>query len=386
MEERTERKSGENPIQEEMGLLLSALSHDMRTPLHNVIALAQMLLSSEAEEARAATIEPYLRSILTAARDLELMTGDLTADDQARREVRFTAQELAGSVVGWIDARAKAKKLAVHIDVSALGDVPMEGDWAALLRILSNLMSNAVKYTPPGGAVSLTARSLCRTDAGRIEAEFVVEDNGVGMDAAFLKRMYDPFVRSRAALEGRIPGHGLGLAIVRRLTERMKGSIDAQSEPGKGSRFCVRVPLRAVCRQKNEAEEGQMLAGKVFLLAEDNDLSAQIAQELLARKGARMRRAADGIQVVRLFQDSPENTFDAILMDMWMPQMGGCDAARQIRAMSRADAAYIPIFALTAGGGAQETERAKAAGMNDCLSKPLDTGRLSAAMRQAERE
>lgn len=359
----------------------AALAHDMRTPLENVIALAQMSLDRMEEDAQKETLRPYLRSILTAAKDLELLTMDLLFPEQDVLVERFTARELAISIGEMVNARAKAKQLAVRIDVSGLGEMPLEGDRTALLRILSNLMSNAVKYTPTGGRVSLTARIAHRGREGILDGEFIIEDTGIGMDEAFVARMYEPFLRSQEALERRIPGQGLGLAIVQRLTARMKGTIAVKSQPGKGTRFCVHVPLRCTPGEIRHTDESVALAGRVFLLAEDNDLSARIAQELLVRRGASVQRAVDGAQAVRLFRSSSVGTFDAILMDMWMPRMGGCMAAEEIRAMARADAERIPILALTASADQQDERMAKAAGMDACLHKPLDTGKLSAALQ-----
>ena len=355
---------------------LRAFSHDMRTPLSSVIALATLSLDRLKENGKGEgeTVAPYLRKILIAARDMEMMAEDLLMDDaQAGREEGFTARELAASMSAAVGERAAQKGQLLHIDVSALGERTLRGDRAALQRALMNLLCNAVKYTQPGGRVSLTVRIVRRTIGG-IEAKFIVEDNGMGMDEAFMARMYEPLTRSQEAMDGAIPGHGLGLTIVRRLAQRMNATIEAQSEPGRGTRFTLRVPLGV------EAEAVD-LEGKRFLLAEDNDLSAEIAQELLSARGASVRRAADGRQAVQLFESLPPGTFDAILMDMRMPQMGGCSAAAQIRAMSRAAAGHIPILALTAGGDEQDERQARAAGMNACLRKPLDMQALCVALK-----
>lgn len=354
---------------------LRAFSHDMRTPLASVIALAKLSLDRlEGDGANEGeTVAPYLRKILVAARDMEMMADDLLMDDaQTGREECFTARELAASMSAAVGERAAQKGQLLHIDVSALGERTLRGDRAALQRALMNLLSNAVKYTQAGGRVSLTAR-LARSTEEALEAEFIVEDNGMGMDASFMARMYEPLARSEQAQDKEIPGHGLGLTIVQRLTQRMNGTIKAESEPGRGTRFTLRLPLGL-------AKEAVRLEGKRFLLAEDNDLSAEIAQALLSGRGASVLRAADGRQAVQLFTSLPVGTFDAILMDMRMPQMGGCSAAAQIRSMQRADAECIPILALTAGGDEQDEQLAMAAGMNACLRKPLDMGRLCEAM------
>ena len=363
--------------QGEMQRTLRAFSHDMRTPLSSVIALAQLSLGKlGAEQGGEAAVGECLRKILVAARDMEMMADELIAGEGARME-SFTAEELSQSVSAAIEGRAEQKEQLLHIDVSSLGERALTGDRATLRRTLINLMSNAVKYTPEGGRVSLTARIVHRKRAG-LEAEFVVEDNGVGMDEPFMAQMYEPLARSRQALEGGVPGHGLGLTIVKRLVERMNGTILVKSAPGQGTRFTLRVPLQSAV-----PETGAALNGMRFLLAEDNDLCAEIAQEILGGGGASVRRAADGAQAVHLFESLPAGTFDAILLDMQMPQMGGCVAAETIRALARADAVRIPILALTAGGDAQDEREAIAAGMNACLKKPLDIVMLRDAMIRA---
>ena len=366
--------------------VLCALSHDMRAPLDNVIALAQLSLDRLQGEgqAKGETVEPYLREILVAAHALEGITGDLIdRQTQEERIERFTARKLTGALCVLMGRRAQEKGQMLEIDVSRLGAYEFEGDYAALERTLTNLLSNAVKYTPPGGAIRLSAQ-VTRHARGRIEAEFAVIDNGMGMKPEFLARLYEPFSRAPEALERQIPGHGLGMAIVQRMTQRMKGTISVQSEWGVGTTFRLNVPL-CIARGEREAKSAaSMLAGKRFLLAEDNDLSAQIAQTLLIRCGASVCRAADGEEAVGRFESVPSGTYDAILMDMHMPKEDGCGAARRIRRLAREDARRIPILALTASADAGERRAALCAGMNACLGKPLDVGRLCAELAQVK--
>ncbi len=355
---------------EEMNM--RALRHDLRTPIANVIALAQLSMNMLEHEETQESILPYLSKIILAAQQLQQLTGE-EAGDEAKREERFTALEIAQALGTAIGAQAAQKNQILRMDVSGMGGGMMIGRRTALLRILTNLLGNAVKYTPCGGRISLTAR---RTDAGN--AEFVIEDNGMGMKREFMARMFEPFARAPEVDGGEIEGCGLGLSIVRRLTAELGGSIQAASEWGKGTTFTLRLPLPA--EQKTDA----VLYGKCFLLAEDNELSAEIVQEILAGKGASVRRAGDGEQAVRLFESLPTGTFDAILMDMHMPHLGGCAAAEAIRSYARADAEKIPIFALTAGEDARDECEALAAGMNACLRKPLNVARLCAVIQAAE--
>ncbi len=347
-------------------LELRSLRHDLRAPIANVIALAELSMHALEHEENQAQILPYLSRILLAARELAQMTAE--ADEEGKAQ-RFTAFDLAQTLGATIGEAAAKKNQLLRIDVSGLGSGAMEGDRAALVRALSNLLSNAVKYTPAGGHIRLTAR---QTPEGC--AEFVVTDDGMGMDAEFMQRLFEPYARAKEAQEKGIPGQGLGLSIVRRMVRRLGGEICAKSEPGKGTTFTLRAPLK-------REEEGKRLAGMHFLLAEDNDLSAEIAMAILNAQGAKVRRAEDGKEAAALFLSSCGGTYDAVLMDMRMPGMDGCAAARMIRQSAREDAKRIPILALTAGGGRKDEEEAMAAGMDGCLAKPLNVGELCRKIR-----
>ena len=347
-------------------LELRSLRHDLRAPIANVIALAELSMNALEHEENQAQILPYLSKILLAAKELAQMTGEA---EETQGVKRFTALDLAQTLGATIGEAAEKKNQLLRIDVSGLGPGAMLGDRAALMRALSNLLSNAVKYTPAGGHIRLTAR---RTQSG--EAEFIVEDDGMGMDEAFMETMFEPYARAQEARERAIPGQGLGLSIVRRMTQRLGGRISAESRKGGGTAFTLCVPLAM-------EETEKMLAGRCFLLAEDNDLSAEIAGAILREQGAKVCRAADGRQAAARLAQSAQGAFDAVLMDMHMPVMDGCAAAKAIRASAHEDAKRIPILALTAGGSAQDAEEAIAAGMDACLKKPLDIGELCAAMR-----
>ncbi len=354
---------------------IRAFSHDMRAPLENMIALVTLSLDRLGDgDAAGETVSANLQKVLVAARDMERMADDLLLGEEGPvRQERFCAQDIARSVAAAVGESAAQRRQLMHIDVSGLGRWMLRGDYAALTRILINLMSNAVKYTQEGGKIILTAQGAINGQ-GAMDAEFAVEDDGMGMDAAFAAKMFDPYARAEQAVQAAIPGNGLGLAIVRRLADRLGGTICVQSAPGRGTRIALRVTLDAA------REAAYSLAGRRFLLAEDNDLSAEIIQEVLRQQGAGVNRVADGVEAVRGFEAMPAGAFDAILLDMHMPVMDGCTAASRIRALAREDARCIPILALTAGGGRQDEAEAKCAGMNGCLRKPLDTQALCAAL------
>ena len=375
-------------------LALAELSHDLRTPVTSMIALTQLALEAQRQ---GQGVEGCLMQILAAARTLEAITGDLTAA-QARTEraERVPGAALAAALEAVVLPQAEAKGQHLCIDMGALAGETMLCDRAGLARALLNLLTNAVKYTPEGGHIRLTAQAEAGAEPEEVTAVFAVEDDGMGMKTEFLERMYEP--RARAQESAQIPGTGMGLTIVRTLVTRMGGSIDVRSRWGEGTCFTVRVPMR---RERETAQEtavlmpmradakrthAGLLGGLHILLAEDNDLCAGIAVCLMEREGASVQRAANGREAASMFAHSAPGGFDAIVMDMRMPEMDGCDAARAVRAMNRPDAATVPIVCLTAGSDAADMQQARQAGMDACLRKPLETRALAQALSAQARQ
>lgn len=372
------------------GLMLAALSHDLRTPVTSMIALTQLALEAHRQ---GQGVEGCLMQILAAARTLEAITGDLTAA-QARgeRTERVPGAALAAALEAVVLPQAERKGQHLSIDMGTLAGETMLCDRAGLARALLNLLTNAVKYTPEGGHIRLTAHAQAGAEPAEMTAVFTVEDDGIGMKPEFLKEMYEPHTRAQESAQ--LPGTGMGLTIVRALVTRMGGSIDASSRWGEGTCFTVRVPMR----RENEAARAQetavlvpmraegkpkqtgLLDGLHILLAEDNDLCAGIAVCLMEREGASVQRAANGREAASMFAHSVPGGFDAIVMDMRMPEMDGCDAARTVRAMDRPDAATVPIVCLTAGTDAADVQQARQAGMDACLRKPLEARALAQAL------
>lgn len=372
------------------GLALAALSHDLRTPVTSMIALTQLALEAQRQ---GQGVEDCLRQILAAARTLEAITGDLTAaQTRAERMERVPGAALAAALEAVVLPQAEKKGQHLCIDLGALAGETMLCDRAGLARALLNLLTNAVKYTPEGGHIRLTAHAQAGAEPSEMTAVFVIEDDGMGMKPEFLERMYEPHTRAQESAQ--LPGTGMGLTIVRTLVTRMGGDIHAQSRWGEGTRFTVRVPVRreeaAAVLVPLRAEAGQkragLLSGLSILLAEDNDLCAGIAVCLMEREGASVQRAANGREAASMFARSAPGGFDAIVMDMRMPEMDGCDAARAVRAMDRPDAATVPIVCLTAGTDAADMQQARQAGMDACLRKPLETHALAQALSAQARQ
>jgi signal transduction histidine kinase len=255
------------------------------------------------------------------------------------------------------------------------------GDEFKIGQILNNLLSNSLKYSNPGAEIRLEIRQF---DFQRhSKYQIVVEDTGIGMSEHFLEHLFDPYSRETCFSSAATVGTGLGMPIVKSLVQQMSGEISVESTLGKGSRFTVTLPLEAVAveedaqeKRKEEQEAPFQLAGRKILLAEDNELNMEIATEILSMNGVEVLQAVNGAEAVRIFQRAAPYSIDAILMDMQMPEMDGCEAARAIRALDKPDAATVPIIAVTANAFAEDIDKTTKAGMNGHISKPIDVALL----------
>ena len=250
------------------------------------------------------------------------------------------------------------------------------GDVVRLRQVLTNLLSNAFKFTPAGGTVRLVVEEIDGNDEG-ITIEFHVIDTGTGIATEDQRRIFESFEQA-GANRYKSQGTGLGLSISRRIVELMGGELSVTSEPGKGSDFyfTITLPQGQPLPEPAPDKRTDMLKGVRFLLAEDNELNAEIAAELLRMQGAAIDRAENGKQAVDMFVSHAPGTYQAILMDIQMPEMDGLEAARAVRAVQRPDAAAIPIIAMTANSFKEDIDAATEAGMNGFIPKPLDTNYL----------
>ncbi len=243
-------------------------------------------------------------------------------------------------------------------------------------------LSNAFKYSEPGDRVTLAVKQFDFQQHSKYQ--FTVEDTGIGMSEQFLHHIFDPYAREARFSVQSVTGTGLGMPIVKSLVQQMSGEITVESTLGKGSCFTVTLPLKTVQAAASEAparkETTADLAGRRVLLAEDNELNMEIAAELLTMSGMEVVQAVNGAEAVERFQASPLGSIQVILMDMQMPVMDGCQAARAIRALDRPDAATVPIIAVTANAFAEDIAKTTEAGMNGHISKPIDFAVLSRTM------
>lgn len=255
-----------------------------------------------------------------------------------------------------------------------------------------NLLSNAVKFTPEGGRVEFFAEELSAESAGRVRYRFVVRDTGIGMSEEFLASMFDPFSRSREAT--RVEGTGLGLSIAKGLVDLMGGTISVESRPARvpPSRWSSSArpagprgspPGRRPGPQSAAPSEEAPFAGRRILVAEDNEINAEILCGLLEIYGAETVVRTNGAKAVREFRERAPGTYDAVLMDIQMPEMNGYEAARAIRGLDRPDARTVPIIAMTANAFSEDVQAALAAGMTAHVAKPIDTAILQSTLRRA---
>ncbi len=362
----------------------SSMSHDMRTPLNTILGLAELAgqhlddpgrTGESLEKIRSAG--QYLLGLINDILDMSRMEqGKLTLDNR-QFDLRQCVDECLENF------RLQARREEKSLENSFQGkDTLLLGDAFRVQQILNNLLSNALKFTPQGGRVSL---SVAQEGAGEFcKYRFTVADTGIGMSPEFLKRLYEPYARELRFSAQVAAGTGLGMAITKNLVSQMEGEIQVESQPGKGTVFTVLLPFAPAQIQPAPAQEEApfSLEGLRLLLAEDNELNREIATELLQAQGVQVLGAQNGREALERFQESEPFSLDAILMDMQMPEMDGCQAARAIRALDRPDAASIPIVAVTANAFSEDVAATAAAGMNAHISKPIDYGLLARVLQR----
>ena len=371
------------------------MSHDMRTPLNAILGSSELARQHLDEPQRAAG---YLDRIDSSGRYLLGLINDIlemarVEHGQVQLESRpFDLRKCVDDCLAAFRMQAGREGKALRENFAA-GPETVVGDERRIQQILNNLLSNAFKFTPAGGEITLSVRQTEPGEYGRYE--FAVADTGIGMSPEFLRRIFEPYAREMRFGDRAASGTGLGMSITRSLAALMGGEIQVESEPGKGSRFTVVLPLpsaepgqagpaaEAAARAAARPDAGAFtLEGLSLLLAEDNEINMEITTEMLAARGVRVAQAFDGTEAVELFRQSAPFAFDAVLMDMQMPGLDGCAAARQIRALPRADAQSVPIIAVTANAFAEDVAATAAAGMDAHISKPIDFKKLAQALEQ----
>lgn len=363
---------------------LTRMSHDIRTPLNGILGLIEIeeLKDGDMQVARESRAKASVAAnhLLSLINDI-LEMGKIEDRKLTLEHAPFNLKELCDDALVLCKLRASGNGITMQDNSLPYATGPyMIGSPTHIRRIIINLLDNSIKYNKRGGSVTFSSQTK-PLDDGRALFCFSVSDTGIGMAPEFLKHIYEPFAQEGNDARSKFQGTGMGMPIVKSLIELMGGTIEISSEVGVGSTFNVQIPLDIDKNpQAKERADGQAnscsLAGMNVLLAEDNELNAEIAQALLESEGIVVTRAADGNEAVDLYVGRPAGSFDAILMDIMMPGMDGYEATRAIRLSEKADAADIPIIALTANAFAEDAQAAHDAGMNAHLPKPLDFNKL----------
>lgn len=367
-------------------MFFSAMSHDMRAPLNGIIGMAEL---AGMNNSKPKLVEEYVQKIKSSGKQLLTLINDIL--EMARidngqvehLQEQFAMDTTIKEISGMFEAQADLEQKNYKLELE-LGNELVIGDLQSLQQIMNNVLSNALKYTPAKGNITFSARRDNCTTRDKVWFTFKVQDTGYGMSEKFLEKIYRPFERDGRFGVPKVTGTGLGMTIVKSLVERLEGTIEITSKVDEGTCVTIRLPFTSV-GQAPERKEAKMpkladFAGSKVLVVDDNDINMEIISELLKMNGLNVLQAADGMQAVAVFKAEPENSISLVLMDMQMPELDGCGATRQIRALNRKDAATVPIFALTGNSGSDDVEAAMQAGMNDYMVKPVQMKQLARLM------
>ena len=358
---------------------LRRMSHDIRTPINGIRGILQIaknepqnLEKQKEYREKIDVASGYLLDLVNNVLDMsKIESGEIKLEHKS-----FDLMELLNKTNDIIIMQCNECGIAYNIQGFDIPYRKLIGSPLHLQQILLNIGGNAVKYNTENGEIFVSCH-MVSVNGDTVVYEFVCRDTGIGMSEEYKKHIFEPFTQENGAARTRYAGTGLGMSIVKELTELQGGTISFKSEQGKGSEFTVRLPFEV----DNSAEQSETrgteneeysIDGFKILLAEDNDLNMEIAEHLLTERGAVVTKAHNGQEAVNEFLKSDEGYFNLILMDIMMPVMGGWEASRRIRSMKRSDAAVIPIIAMTANAFQEDIEHSLAAGMNEHVSKPLD--------------
>ena len=361
---------------------LFAMSHDLRTPMNAIIGYAELM---EAHWGEKEVTTNYLQKLKGASQFLLALIGNvleiarIESGKETLTEAPWNLMKLEETLDILLDGEISRKQLTVNRNVN-IRHANVYCDALKIREIIMNLLSNAVKYTSEGGKIVLDIEEKPSVQDDFMTLQIRVSDNGIGISKEYVPYIFDAFTRERSSSESGIIGTGLGLRIVKSFVDLMNGDISVKSEPGKGTCFtveisCRKIPEEELQQQMEEQPENVSLAGRRLLLAEDNGLNAEIAMTILQDADAEVELAADGKIAVDKLQDVPVGYYDAILMDIQMPNMNGYEATKAIRKLTD-ERAKIPIIAMTANAFEEDRQAALAAGMDDYVAKPVEISEL----------
>ena len=358
---------------------LQRMSHDIRTPINGICGMIDVA-DHYAEDMKKQTecrakIKEASHLLLELINEV-LDMSKLESDEVILEEIPFNLNSISEEILGVIEQMATEQNIRILWEEKEVTHWNLIGSPVHVKRILMNILSNAVKYNKENGYVYISCREIPSEQTAMTTLEFVCRDTGIGMTEAFQKRIFEPFAQEHAGSRTKFAGTGLGMPITKKLVEKMGGTVSFESKEGIGTTFLIRIPFRIDTDRKDrtEAEEKTetSIQGLHVLLTEDNELNMEIAEFVLQNEGTVVTKAWNGQEAVDIFRKSSPGEFDVILMDIMMPVMNGYEAAKMIRSLDREDAKVIPIIAMTANAFIEDRMRAKEAGMDEHIAKPVD--------------
>ena len=358
---------------------LQRMSHDIRTPINGICGMIDVA-DHYAEDMKKQTecrakIKEASHLLLELINEV-LDMSKLESDEVILEEIPFNLNSISEEILGVIEQMATEQNIRILWEEKEVTHWNLIGSPVHVKRILMNILSNAVKYNKENGYVYISCREIPSKQTAMTTLEFVCRDTGIGMTEAFQKRIFEPFAQEHAGSRTKFAGTGLGMPITKKLVEKMSGTISFESKEGTGTTFVIRIPFQidADMKDRTETEEKTetSIQGLHVLLTEDNELNMEIAEFVLQNEGAVVTKAWNGQKAVDIFRKNRPGEFDVILMDIMMPVMNGYEAAKMIRSLDREDAKVIPIVAMTANAFIEDRMRAKEAGMDEHIAKPVD--------------
>ncbi len=371
---------------------LSHMSHDLRTPINGILGMLAIMEKSQHDQEQQAACRKKIRvsteHLLSLVNDV-LQVSKLESGRPVDVEEPFELRDALDDCITILSPRADEREIQLVLETDGLQHSRLIGNTLHLKQILMNVIDNALKYNHPHGSVVVKAKEIGYQD-GTVEYQFVVEDTGIGIGEEFKKHIFEPFTQEEQGARTHYKGTGLGMSIVKKLVDQMKGTIEIDSQIGKGSVVQISLPIRVDEVQSAQSmDDGQNwksnIAGMRVLLVEDNEINCEIVEFMLQDADVEVVTANDGKAAVDTFAASSPGSFDCVLMDLMMPVMSGYEATRVIRGLDRVDARTVPIIALSANTFEEDIALAKDAGMNEHLAKPVDINKMFMLMSQLRR-
>ena len=376
---------------------LNNMSHDIRTPMNAILGYAQ-IMEDELNRKEMPEVSEHLEKLQQSGNLLLSIINnvlDMARIESGRMELDENycrIEDVWKSLFAVFDEKAMKKNIVLHYAMNVEHEHVLT-DVTKVKEIFVNILSNAIKYTPAGGSVMVDIDELSCDESGYMIVRISVSDTGIGMSQDYQTKIFEAFTREQNTTKSKIAGTGLGMSIVKKYVELLGGIINVESELGKGSTFTVTLKHRIADESyyvKEYIEESgtgsEILEGRNILLAEDNDLNAEIAEAILERAGLKTERVENGIQCVKRIMEMPTGTYDMILMDIQMPQMDGYKATQAIRNLPDKDKACIPIIAMTANAFEEDKREAIVAGMNGHIAKPIQVDKLLSMLAEVIRQ